>query len=430
MIIKGDILYNKDKDQFETIENGYLCIENGKVEGVYTADTLPSSYEKQSVEDHTGCLIIPGFCDTHAHAPQWSNCGMGYSLELLPWLDTYTFPIEKEFEKEAFAEHNYTRFVEALKKSGTTRISLFATRHLKATKLLVEKLEKSGLGAYVGKVNMDRNSMEGLQEETKQSLYETEQFINWVKERNPQKDALIQPIVTPRFVPSTTSELMHRLGKITEQYGCKVQSHLCENKSEIAWVKKLHPKCDSFTSVYYDYGLLPKGRTVMAHCVHNTEKELELLQKQQVYIAHSPASNINLSSGIMPLRKYLDEGQLVTLASDISGGHALSMRVNIIQAIQMSKVNQLMHPEQKAITFTEAFYLATMGSGSFFGKVGSFLPGYEADVQIIDDASLDNGLSYSVAQRVERYIYAGNDACIKEIYVRGKKSIDNSTFLD
>lgn len=416
-ILQGDILYTPDTTKMQCLKNGYLVYENGIVIGVF--DELSEEYKGCPITVYKDCLVIPGFNDIHVHAPQWINCGMGYSEELIPWLNTYTFPVEKMFESKEFAVKNYKSFVNALIASGTTRAGIFATIHEEATRILIGYLRDAGLGAYVGKVNMDRNSVEGLAEKTEESLYETENLINWVEET--RKDNLVNYILTPRFVPSTTAALMTGLGKLAEKYQLKVQSHLSENKSEIAWVSELHPECESFAGVYYDYGLMPKGRTVMAHCVHNTQKEQNLLKKQEVLIAHCASSNANLSSGIMPLRKYMEEGQKIGLASDVGGGHTLNMRQHIIETIKASKLYWCINPEFPAVSFTEAFYLATKGGGSLFGKVGSFEKGYEMDALIISDENLASGKELTLPERLERFVYVGTNENIKKVFVHGQE---------
>lgn len=416
-ILQGDLVFTPDQDNMTCYKDGYLIYQNGIIIGVY--EELPKEYQDQTVQKYINHLIIPGFNDIHVHGPQWLNCGIGYSRELLEWLNLYTFPLESKFSDRDFAETTYRRFVNALVECGTTRASVFATRHAQATKSLIQLFRKSGLGAYVGKVNMDRNAMEGLEEETQRSIYETEELITWVEDT--RDNDLVNYILTPRFVPSTTPELMKGLGNLAETYKLKVQSHLSENHSEINWVRELHPECNDFASVYYEYGLMPKGRTVMAHCVHNTEKEQKLIKDQEVMIAHCAASNSNLTSGMMPLRKYMNEGQKIGLASDVAGGQTLDMRNHIVETIKTAKLYQSIHPQFHAVTFVEAFYLATKGGGSLFGKTGAFEKGYEMDALIIDDSDLTRGMEFDLPERLERFVYVGSSKKIIKRMVRGKE---------
>ncbi|MHC1719513.1 MAG: amidohydrolase family protein [Clostridiaceae bacterium] len=417
-IYKGNILFSEIPGKLTAMTDSYIVIRGSKVEGVF--DRLPEKYEGCCLEVDTKGLIIPGFCDLHVHAPQWMTRGMGYSLELLPWLQRYTFPAEERFSDISFAEKAYGMFVEDLKTSETTRACVFATVHKDSTRLLIEKLRESGLGAFVGKVNMDRNATPGLLENKDVSISETIELMEWIRSVE-DAASLVNYIITPRYVPSTTRELMEELGKLAAVYDVPVQSHLNENRSEIGLVMKLHPECRDFTSIYYKYGLLPKAKTVMAHCIYNTEEEMNMLKDQDVLVAHCPQSNVNLSSGIMPLRKYLDMGIRAGIGSDVGGGHSLCISEQIALAIELSKLYWTTHPESKAISFPEAFHMATKGGGSFFGKVGSFEEGYEFDALIIEDSDPDPLVPLSLEERLERYVYTGSMENIAGKYVAGRR---------
>ncbi|MDF2473014.1 MAG: Guanine deaminase, partial [Anaerocolumna sp.] len=288
---------------------------------------------------------------------------------------------------------------------------------------LIDLFVKSGLGAFIGKVNMDRNSIPLLMESTNDSITETLELVEYVaglkNQENFSPSSLVQYIVTPRFVPSTTRELMEALGKIAQTYQLPVQSHLNENRNEVAWVKKLHPDIESFTKVYDTYGLLQQGKTIMAHCIYNTDAETKLLKEKQVYVAHCPHSNFNLASGIMPLRKYLNHNIPVGLGSDVGGGHVLDMRQHMIGAIHASKMYYSFHPEYAPISISEAFYLATKGGGSFFGKVGSFEEGYDFDALVINDDPSNSFQHLTLSERLEKFIYTGSLHAIAKRYVRG-----------
>ena len=417
-IYNGNIIYAPTPDRLTVLENGFIVVLFGRVKGVF--ESLPAEYDGIELEVETDGLIMPGLFDLHVHAPQWINRGLGYSMELLPWLMKYTFPAEEMFEDAAFAREAYGMFVEDLKRSETTRACIFATVHKSSTMLLIELLRESGLGAYVGKVNMDRNSIPGLTESTEDSLMETRSIIEWMNDTGTE-NPLVRYMLTPRYVPCTTTELMKGLGAISGEFKVPIQSHLDENRSEIQLVRKLHPESRDFTSVYYDHGLLPKGMTVMAHCIHNTDEEIEMLRSQDVMVAHCPQSNANLSSGIMPLRKYLDKGIRVALGSDVAAGHSMNMRDHLVLAIEMSKLYWTLHPEYRPLSFGEAFHMASKAGGSFFGKVGSFDEGYEFDALVIDDRNLSTGIDLNIEERLERYIYNGSDSNIQHKYVAGKR---------
>ena len=226
-----------------------------------------------------------------------------------------------------------------------------------------------------------------------------------------------KPILTPRFIPCCTDKLMEELREIQMAYGIPVQSHLSESKGEIEFVKFLRPDDPFYGDSYNDYDLFGKNddigtdvKTVMAHCVWSTEEEVELMRQNGVFVAHCPASNMNLTSGIAPIRKYLDLGLNIGLGSDIAGGHSGSIFRAITDGIQVSKMYFRMVDETyKPLVFPEAFYLATRGGGAFFGKVGSFEEGYEFDAVILDDSVLPHPQPLTLAERMERAVYLGLD---------------------
>lgn len=415
VIYKGDIVFTPTKDKFEIYEDSYILVEDGKVAGIHKK--IQGKYEDPPIKDFTGKMILPGFVDLHLHAPQYPNIGLGLDKELIPWLDTYTFPEEAKYSDIEYAEKVYSRLIKDLWKFGTTRSVVFASIHKESTELLMDLFIEAGLGAYVGKVNMDRNSIEDLTESTEESLKATEEFILEYKD----KSSLVKPIITPRFVPSCSSELMDGLGKMALKYNLPIQSHICENLSEIEWVGKLHPECDNYGSVYDKYNLFGQTKSVMAHCIYNSEEEIDMMAENKVFAAHCPYSNYNLSSGIMPVRFFLDKGVPIGLGSDISGGNTLNMANVMAGAIQASKIKWLESDKKlEALTTSEAFFLGTKGGGSFFGKVGSFEEGYDFDALIIDDSTLGYVDGLSLEERIQRFIYTGDDRNILERYVKGE----------
>ena len=424
-VIKGNICQTKTPKELDLHENAFAVCVEGISMGIF--DTLSREYADLPLYDCGDSLIFPGMVDLHVHAPQYPFRGMCMDLELMDWLNRYTFPEEEKYEDLAYAEKAYGMFVDALKNSATTRACIFATRHRPATELLMAQLEESGLVSFVGKVNMDREASEALTEPSAEfSAYTTFGWINAVKD----KFRNTKPILTPRFIPCCTDKLMEELREIQMAYGIPVQSHLSESKGEIDFVKILRPEDPFYGDSYNDYDLFGKNddihtdvKTVMAQCVWSTEEEVELMRKNGVFVAHCPASNMNLTSGIAPIRKYMDRGLHIGLGSDIAGGHSDSIFRAITDAIQVSKMYFRMVDESvRPLIFPEAFYLATKGGGAFFGKAGGFEPGYEFDAVVMDDSVLPHPQKIGLAERMERAVYLGLDGKkITAQYVAGRK---------
>lgn len=417
-VMKGNICYSGDADHIRLFPASYLVCEDGVSAGVF--ETLPERYAALPLLDYGDRLILPGLIDLHVHAPQFAFRGLGMDMELLDWLNTYTFPEEAKYADLTYADRAYSQFADALRRSATTRAAVFATMHVPATMLLMEKLEQTGLISYVGKVNMDRNCPDYLCEQSAaQSVAETERWVCAVRERF----ANTRPILTPRFIPSCSDDLLRGLRRLVERYHLPVQSHLSENFGEIAWVRELCPGTRFYGEAYDRFGLFGGDHPcIMAHCVHSSDDELALMKKNGVHVAHSPLSNSNLASGVAPIAKFLDEGVRVGLATDVAGGESENLLRNLAHAIQVSKLRwRLLDQSVRPLSIDRAFYLATLGGGSFFGKVGGFDAGYEFDAVVLDDAALDHPQPLSLRARLERALYLADDRQVFAKFARGRQ---------
>lgn len=416
-VIKGTICYSSSSKEIAVHENGYaICVE-GVSMGVFSE--IPREFAHLPVLDYTGSLVVPGLVDLHIHAPQYTFRGTGMDLELMDWLQQSAFPEEARFEDAAYADMAYTLFARQMKKSATTRAVVFATRHAPATEILMEKLEETGLVTYVGKVNMDMNAPLPLREESAEaSAGETERWLEHTENRFQR----CKPILTPRFIPSCSRQLLERLGEIRRKWNVPVQSHLSENPLEIQLVRDRFPEEPSYGHCYERYGMMGSD-CIMAHCVYSSDEEVALMKKRGTFVAHCPASNTNIASGIAPIRKYLEAGLQVGLGSDVAGGHTESVFRAITDAIQVSKLYwRLVDNGCKPLCFAEAFYLATVGGGTFFGKVGSFAPGYAFDALVLDERAIPHWSRLTPHQRLERFAYlqTGTDA-LQAKFVDGVK---------
>lgn len=417
-VVKGNIIYSKNPSDLAIHENAFLVCAEGLTVGIFPE--LPEEYASFPLYDYGKCLIIPGLVDLHVHAPQYTYRGLGMDKELLDWLQTYAFPEESRYEDPDYAERAYRIFVEKMRTNATTRACIFATAHVPATLLLMEMLEKSGLITYVGKVSMDRNAPAPLCEES--PAVAAAAVEKWLK-TSLKKYKNTKPMLTPRFIPGCTDELLTFLGRFQKKYHVPVQSHLSENLSEIAWVRELCPYSSDYGEAYEHFGLFGgNAPTVMAHGVWPGKREFARIKERGVYIAHCPQSNTNIASGIAPVRQYLDAGIHIGLGSDVAGGSSDSIFRAMVDAIQVSKLRwRLITQDDAPITLDEAFYMATAGGGEFFGKVGKFEEGYEFDAVVLDDENLPTPREFSTHERLERIVYLGDDRNIAAKFVAGRK---------
>ena len=416
-ILKGDLVSAPALGALNTVEQGCLILDDeGRILG--TEKAVPQGADAELI-DCGHALIMPSFADMHLHAPQYPMLGMGMDLPLIDWLNTYTFETEARFSDLDFARRTYQRLASDLITNGTTRVCMFSSLHTDATLILMEELERAGVTGYVGKVNMDRNGGAHLQETTEESKRET---LRWLDEC--ARFRYVKPILTPRFTPSCTDELMAWLGSLANERGLYVQSHLSENRSEIAWVKELHPDCAQYWETYAKYGLW-KDHTVMAHCVHSDARECAAMREHGIVVAHCAGSNINLCSGVSPVREMLQQGIWVTLGSDIAGGALLPMHKVVTMSIRASKIKRIETDwSEDFLTVPEAYYLGSTSGHRYFGAQGGFAAGDKLHAIVVDDSDfIEPTRPLSVRERFERAIYMMHRHNIVSVWSEGRRVV-------
>jgi len=344
----------------------------------------------------------------------------------MDWLNSYAFPTEKSFKDPLFARRVYTTVVRDTLRNGTTTALYYGTIHLEASKIFADVVEQSGQRGYIGKVCMDRNAPSDYIETTSDSIKNTSSFIEYVLAKN---NPLVQPVITPRFIPTCTPELMKGLSVLASEHHLVIQSHISESMDQVKFTKALHPNWGNGRDVviFGDVGLLTE-RTVMAHGTQLTDQELEVLSKKKVGIAHCPLSNI-FFGGVFPVKKSLNNGVKVGLGTDVAGGYSCSLLSSIRNTVISSKVVEMTTDASNFVDHKEAFWLATMGGASLLGisgKIGSFAVGKAFDALLVDYA-FDLNRNEKLDDRFWRFINLGDDRNIRQVYVQGKCVVDTLT---
>jgi len=413
LILKGDIVEAPGFGRLTCTEGGYLVAEDGIITGVF--DKLPEKYNGAHITDCGSAIITQSFCDMHLHAPQYPMLGLGLDMQLLDWLSAYTYPAEARFSDAEYAHRVYSAFAQDLVYGGTTRVSVYSSVHVAATNVLAECLAEQHVTGLIGKVNMDRNCSEAVCEDTDASLAATAAWLDDAKGYRGLK-----PIITPRFVPVCSDRLLSGLGALAELNGLEVQSHLSENIKEIALVKELCPDAAGYWHAYHRHGLMRPG-SLMAHCVYSDEAERRALRENGVWAIHCPCSNMDLSSGIMPVRRFVYEGVSVALGSDIAGGASLFMPRVIESAVRMSKLNWLATAKSEPIlSISEAFYLATTAGALRLGFGAGFAAGDPLHCIVCDDSRMCAAdESRPLRERFDRLIYRMQPADIIAVWSEG-----------
>lgn len=329
-ICHGNIVYSEDREKLSVHPDSYIAVEDGRVEGIYK--TVPERFAGAPLADFGNSVIIPAFSDLHVHAPQFPQRGLGMDLLLADWLNTYTFPQEARFAEMDYAKEVYGAFLKTLIENGTFHACVYGTIHREATSWLIGQMETKKLRAFVGKVNMDIQSPENLSETKEESLRETELFLESFSGNRYAK-----PIITPRFAPTCSFELLKGLGTLGKKYGAGMQTHLVESRWEAQEAVRLNPDCRCDTEIYEKAGLLENGPVIAAHFIFPGEEDIRLLRKYGGYAVQCPDATVNIIAGIMRTAYLADEGIHLGIGSDIAGGHLPGIYTQAARSVQLSK---------------------------------------------------------------------------------------------
>ena len=340
---------------------------------------LSPLYPGLEVQHLPGRIIAPGFVDMHIHFPQLDVIGSP-AEGLLPWLDNYTFPHETRFSAAAYSRDAATFFLDELLRHGVTTALAFATSHPASVDALMAEAQQRKLRLMAGKVLMDQHSPDGVRDNTEQSLTDTEALIT----RWHGVDRLGYAI-TPRFVPSCSEAQLRGAGELAARYpDVWIQSHVAENKDEIAWVRRLYPDARSYLSVYERFGLL-RPRAVYAHCIHIDDEDRALMRETGTAAAVSPTSNLFLGSGFFDYEGADRVGHLYGLASDVGGGTSFSPFHTMLAAYYVGREGQT--KPGLSLAPQQLWWQHTAGAARALGLegvVGNLLPGCEADFVVLN----------------------------------------------
>ncbi len=403
------------EQSYEYFEDGILLIENGKVAQVGHAAELLPKLAGVEVQHYRDALITPGFIDTHIHYPQTGMIA-SYGEQLLDWLNTYTFPTERQFEDKAHASDVATIFLKELLRNGTTTALVFGTVHPQSVDAFFEQADKLNLRMIAGKVLMDRNAPDYLTDTAESGYAESKTLI----ERWHGKGRL-HYAVTPRFAPTSTPEQLELAGKLLGEYpDLYMHTHLSENRKEIEWVKELFPERKGYLDVY-DHHKLIGPRAVFAHGVHLCDDECKRLAETGSAVAFCPTSNLFLGSGLFDLNKLEAHGVRVGLGTDVGAGTSFS------QLQSLNEAYKIMQLQGKKLDPFKSLYLATLGGANALyldDKLGNFLPGKDADFLVLDyDATPLMSYRMQQARSLEERLFAltmlGDDRAVKETFAAG-----------
>ena len=425
-IIIGDLLDFLDdpahagESAVRYVEQGALLIENGKITqrgSKEEALALAAKSPDIEVVQYDNKLIIPGMIDTHVHYPQTEMIA-AYGEQLLTWLTEHAFPTEKQFADKAHGSMVADVFLTELLKNGTTTALVFGTVHPQSVDAFFEVAQQKGLRMICGKVMMDRNCPDDLQDTAASGYADSKALI----EKWHGVDRLSYA-VTPRFAPTSTPEQLQACKKLLDEYeDVYMHTHVSENVDECAWVKELFPESKDYVGVYEDAGLLRK-RSVLAHGIHFNERELCCVADNDTAIAHCPTSNLFIGSGLFNIQQMREHNIKVGMGTDVGGGSSFSLLKTYNEAY---KVQQLQNNKLSAF---EGLYLNTLGGARALdleGIIGQLEVGCEADIAVLDYAGtpfMDFRLQRckGIHEKLFALMMLGDDRSVFATYANGEK---------
>ena len=344
---------------------------------------LADRFPGVAVEHFPGRIIAPGFIDLHIHFPQTDVIGSP-SAGLLPWLEDYTFPQEARYSDPAHSDAMATVFLDELARHGVTTALTFCTSHPGSVDSLMSQSQRRGMRMIAGKVLQDRHSPDGVRDETEQSLLDTEALI----QRWHGVDRLGYAI-TPRFAPSCTEAQLRGAGELAAKYpDVWIQSHVAENRDEVAWARQLFPDARSYLAVYESFGLM-RDRAIYAHCIHFDDADRALMRSTGAAAAVSPTSNLFLGSGFFDFEGADRIGFKHGLASDVGGGTSFSPFHTMLAAYYVGREGQT--KPGVSLSPQNLWWRHTAGAAQALGldgTVGNLQPGCEADFVVLNPQAM------------------------------------------
>lgn len=406
-----------DADATQCFEDGGLLVRDGRVLACGDFRAIRATNQDADVLDWRGAIVVPGFVDAHVHFPQLRIIGR-LGLSLLDWLDQAALPEEARMQDAAYAADTARRFVHGLLSHGTTTASVFGAHFASAVASLFTEADRAGLRLATGLVMSDRALRPELHQTPAAAYAESSALI---RQYHGQRRLLYS--VTPRFALSASEPMLEVCQTLMREHpDVRFQTHLNENPQEIAEVARLFPWAANYLDVYERYGLC-SDRSIMAHDVHPTDLELEHLAAARATVAHCPASNAALGSGIFPLGRHLRSGVRCALGTDVGGGTGLGMLKEGLQAYLMQRVAT----DPCTLSPGQLLYLATLAGARGLGldsDVGSFEPNKSADVvclQPVPDSPLSQVFTRTDGpiESLAALFALGDQHCVREVRVAG-----------
>ncbi len=408
----------EDTSAYTYLEDGALLIRDGIIQDTGPFSAISAKAGDVPVTDHRPHLMMAGFIDTHIHFPQVQVIA-SWGAQLLDWLNTYTFPEETRFASDGHSATMARSFYDQLIAHGTTTAVAYCSVHKTSADAFFTEATRRNMRMLGGKVLMDRNAPEALQDTPQTGYDDTKALIaDWHgKGRNGY-------VITPRFaITSTPDQMAMAQALVQEHPDCHIQTHLSENKDEIAFTRQLYPQARDYLDVYQSYGLLGR-KTLLGHSIHLEPREIDALAETGAHPVFCPTSNLFLGSGLFDHAGLSERGIANGIATDVGAGTSYSMLQTLNEGYKILQLQgTVLHPLQ-------AFHWATRGNACVLGlenKIGTLALGTEADVVVLNARSTPAmALRMDRVEDLSEELFVlqmmGDDRAIEEVYVSGTPS--------
>ncbi|KQY13832.1 guanine deaminase [Rhizobium sp. Root482] len=424
LLIRGRVLTFIDEPQslddsasYRAVEDGAVLVRDGRIAGVGDyADIRRQASPDVAVADHRPHLVLPGLIDTHLHFPQ-TQAIASYGAQLMEWLNTYIFVEEQKFSEPEHAAFIAGRFMDELLANGTTTAAAYCSVHPQSVDAYFSAAEQRGMLMIGGKVMMDRNAPEALRDTPQTGYDETKKLIGKWHGRGRAHYA-----ISPRFAITSTPEQMEMASTLVAEHpDCHVQTHLSENRDEIAFATSLYPDALDYTDIYARYDLLT-DRTLLGHCIHLSDREISALAETGAVGVFCPTSNLFLGSGLFDRDRFDKLGARWSVATDVGAGTSFSMLET------MDEAYKVLHLQGQRLSPLNSFYRMTLGNARALGlqdHIGSLHVGADADIVVLDSSGksameLRMRTARSLVDELFILQTMGDDRCVAEVYVAGK----------
>lgn len=397
----------------------------GRIAWVGPAGTA-SAEDRAAAADLRPLVLLPGLVDLHAHLPQVPNAGLGAGLDLLTWLDRLVFPIERAFDVPA-AERLAPAAYRAFAAAGSTTVVLYGAVYAASLDTAFQAAEVHGIRAVIGKVMMDRVRYDPTIADAEVLDRSVRESADLCARWHGRDGGRLRYAVTPRFAVSCTADLLRESAALASATGAYWQTHLAEDRDEIRTVAELFPEARDYLDVYDRAGGLGE-RTILAHAIHLSDREVARLVESGSRVAHCPASNLFLASGVMPLARYLEAGMAIGLGSDVAGGPDLSifgqMRVGAYLQTALRVVGGDPRPPLGPLDWLRVGSLEGARALGVDDAIGSIEAGKEADLILVDPeltAPVPGVPADDPEDLMSRLIYRAHPDMVRAAWVRGRR---------